>query len=802
MRKSVSMLMILTFAGFVFMNSSCQSRETGDYSIKPVPFTQVRINDEFWSSRIETNRRVTIPYAFEQCEETGRIDNFRIAAGIKSGGFQTVYPFDDSDVYKIMEGASYSLQVHPDPELEKYLDDLISIIGRAQEEDGYLYTARTIKSETPVRWCEGDRWSNLYLGHELYNAGHLYEAAVAHYKATGKRTLLDIALKNADLVAEVFGPDKKRGAPGHQEIEIGLVKLYRVTGDKKYLDLAKFFLDERGDSEHRKLYGRYSQDHKPVVEQEEAVGHAVRAVYMYSGMADVASLTGNAEYIKAIDHIWEDVVYKKLYVTGGIGATGAGEAFGKAYQLPNATAYSETCASVGNALWNFRMFLLHGEGKYIDVLERVLYNALISGVSLEGDRFFYQNVLESYGQNERSPWFSCACCPGNISRFMPSVPGYVLATDKDKIYVNLFTSCNAQVEMKDQTIRVEQETRYPWEGDVKVTVFPEKEERFCMAVRIPGWTQNKPVPGDLYHFYKDNEDRVSLKLNGEEMTLKTEKGYAVIEKVWKNGDQIEIQFPMPVRRVLSNENVAEDTGKVSFQRGPIVFCAEWEYNGGHVSNLVLPDDVELRSDYRPDFFDGVSVIEAEAQGLYEGSEGEVLSRKQNFTAIPYYSWAHRGKGEMMVWLARTQEKARPVPQPTIASQSQVTVSGDKDGFPVNDRREPKNSNDHSIPYLHWWPNKGTEEWIQFDLQKPETVSQVEVYWFDDTGRGECRIPESWKVLIRKQGNWEPVENQTSYEVKKDQYNAVTFRPVQTEALRVELKCQPDYSAGILEIRVK
>jgi len=367
-----------------------------------------------------------------------------------------------------------------------------------------------------------------------------------------------------------------------------------------------------------------------------------------------------------LDRIWEDVVYKKLYITGGIGATGAGEAFGKAYQLPNATAYSETCASIGNALWNFRMFLLHGEGKYIDVLERVLYNGLISGVSLAGDLFFYQNVLESFGQHERSPWFSCACCPSNISRFMPSVPGYVFAADRDRIYVNLFTSCEACVEMKDQTIRVEQETRYPWEGDVTITVFPEKEDKFSVGIRIPGWAQNKPVPGDLYHFYKENEERVSLKLNGEERAIKTDKGYAIIERVWKNGDQIEIHFPMPVRRVLSHEKVGKNTGKVSFQRGPIVFCAEWKDNSGQVSNLVLPDDMELRSAYKPDFFDGISVIEAEAQGLYKGPKGEILSRKQNFTAIPYYSWAHRGKGEMMVWLARFQEKARPVPQPPAA----------------------------------------------------------------------------------------------------------------------------------------
>jgi uncharacterized protein len=802
MRKSMGLLLLLLFSGFIFMNNACQKRQTGDYPIQPVPFTQVQINDDFWSSRIETNRRVTIPYAFEQCEETGRIDNFRIAAEMKGGGFQTVYPFDDSDVYKIIEGASYSLQVHPDSELENYLDNLISIIGKAQEEDGYLYTARTIDPDPPVRWCEGDRWSNLYLGHELYNAGHLYEAAVAHYRATGKKSLLDIALKNADLVAEVFGPEKKRGAPGHQEIEIGLIKLYRVTGEKKYLDLAKFFLNERGLSKHRKLYGRYSQDHKPVVEQEEAVGHAVRAVYMYSGMADVASLTKDADYIEAIDRIWEDVVSKKLYITGGIGATGAGEAFGEPYHLPNATAYSETCASIGNALWNFRMFLLHGDAKYIDVLEKVLYNGLISGVSLEGDLFFYQNPLESYGEDGRSTWFTCACCPSNISRFMPSVPGYVLAADKDKIYVNLFTSCKAQVKLKDQTVKIEQKTRYPWEGDVAITVTPEKESKFSVYVRIPGWAQNKPVPSDLYRFYKQNDEEVFLKINGEELALNMEKGYAVIDRIWKEGDKIKIHFPMPARRVLSHESVEADSGKVSLQRGPIVYCAEWKDNRGRISNLVLSDDAEFKSEYRPNLLKGVTVIEAGAIGFYETSEGKIQSLEQKLTAIPYYSWAHRGKGEMAVWLARAEEKAWPVPQPTIASQSRVTASRGKDGFSVTDQREPKNSNDHSIPYLHWWPNKGTDEWVQLDFQKAEIITQIKVYWFDDTGRGECRVPESWEVLVKKNGKWDPVESQTPYGVKKDQYNRVVFNPIQTDSIRFEVQCQPDYSAGILEIQVK
>ncbi|NOR14277.1 MAG: glycoside hydrolase family 127 protein, partial [Candidatus Aminicenantes bacterium] len=447
MKKTTGLLSFLLIGTWIGLGTGCQKKATGDYPVQPVPFTQVQLSDQFWLPRMETNRKVTIPYAFEQCEETGRVKNFELAAGIGEGSFCTVYPFDDSDVYKIMEGASYSLQIYPDPELDKYLDDMITKIAAAQEEDGYLYTARTIESEEPVRWTEGPRWDNLYMGHERYNMGHLYEAAVAHYLATGKRSLLDIALKNADLIDSVFGPGKKRGAPGHQVIEMGLAKLYRVTGEQKYLDLAKFFLDERGDDEFRKLYGTYSQDHKPVIEQSEAVGHAVRATYMYAGMADVAALTGDADYIAAIDRIWNDVVTGKLYLTGGIGATSSGEAFGGPYNLPNASAYAETCAAIGNAFWNHRQFLLHGDAKYIDVLERVIYNGLISGVALSGDLFFYSNPLASDGQHERSPWFDCACCPSNISRFMPSVPGYVYAQRDNDLYVNLFVQSQVQVDL-------------------------------------------------------------------------------------------------------------------------------------------------------------------------------------------------------------------------------------------------------------------------------------------------------------------------------------------------------------------
>ncbi|UCG28131.1 MAG: glycoside hydrolase family 127 protein, partial [Bacteroidales bacterium] len=451
--------------------------------IEPVPFTSVHLTDRFWAPRIKRNHDITIPIAISQSEETGRIKNFKIAGGFEEGEFCSIYPFDDSDVFKIIEGASYSLQTFPDPELEAVIDSLIYYIGHAQEDDGYLYTIRTIMGDDSHPWI-GKRWEKTHiLSHELYNLGHMYEAAVAHYQATGKRTFLDIAIKSADLVDRDFGWGKFESYPGHQEIEIGLVKLYRVTGDKKYLDLAKFFLDVRGDGEE------YSQSHKKVVEQDSAVGHSVRAAYMYSGMADVAALTSDQAYVDAISRIWEDIVFRKMYITGGIGAAGGNEGFAEPYYLPNLTAYCETCASIANVFWNHRMFLHKGEVKYYDVLERTLYNALLSGVSLGGDRFFYPNRLESYGQHERQEWFGCACCPSNICRFIPSVPGYIYGKTEDRLYINLYAGNRADIDLGGNVVEIIQETNYPWDGNVKITVNPESDGNFSLFLRIPGWAR-------------------------------------------------------------------------------------------------------------------------------------------------------------------------------------------------------------------------------------------------------------------------------------------------------------------------
>ena len=780
-----------------------------DYPVKPVPFTAVHFSDDFWAPRIEVNRTVTIPFAFQKCEETGRVDNFlRAGAALRGETLRDKkppgYPFDDTDLYKVIEGASYSLSVHPDPKLETYVDGLIEKIGAAQEKDGYLYTTRTIDPEKPHPWAGTKRWELEKVdSHELYDLGHLYEAAAAYYQATGKRSLLDVALRTAELLDSTFGPGKQSIWPGHQITEMGLARLYRITGEERYLNLAKFLLDVRGPDGARGAGRQYNQSHMRVVEQTEAVGHAVRATYMYSGMADVAALTGDASYLKAIDRIWENVAGKKLYITGGIGATGSGEAFGRDYELPNMSAYNETCAAIGNDYWNHRLFLLHADARYIDVMERTLYNGLISGVSLDGKSFFYPNPLESNGQHQRSPWFGVACCPGNITRFMASVPGYVYAQQGDTLYVNLFVRSAADIKMDNgRVVKLVQETRYPWDGAVKLTVNPDKSTGFAIDVRIPGWARNEAAPSDLYRFLDRVEQPAALKVNGKLVPIKLEKGYASLRRDWKRGDVIELTLPMPVRRVAADENVGADRGRVALQRGPLVYCAEWPDNpAGHVRNLVLPDNARLTAEFEPGVLKGITVIKGRALGLAYDAQGNVTKAEQDFAAIPYYAWANRGRGQMVVWIPNNESSARPLPWPTLAMTSKVTTSGRKNPQAVNDGEEPRSSSD-SDSYFDWWPKKGTKEWVEYAFEKPAAVSQIEVYWFDDTGRGEVRVPRSWRVLYREGEEWKPVETGEPYAVEKDRFNKVTFKPVTTSGLRLEVTMQPDWSAGIQEWKVK
>lgn len=748
-----------------------------DYPVRPVPLTAVRVQDSFWSPRFETNRTTTVRYDFQKCEETGRINNFAKAGKLMPGPFQGT-PFDDSDVFKVIEGAAYTLAVHPDPELDKYLDELIAKIAAAQEPDGYLYSARTIDPKCRVDFFGPQRWTNLVASHELYNVGHMYEAAVAHFQATGKRTLLNVALKNADLICQVFGPaaTQRKEPPGHQEIEIGLVKLYRTTGDRKYLEQARFFLETRGRAEGHKLWGPNQQDHLPVLEQKEAVGHAVRAGYMYAGMTDVAALTGDAAFGRAVDQLWQDVVTKKIYLTGGIGAQHGGEAFGEGYELPNATAYNETCAAIANALWNQRMFLLHGDARYVDVLERIIYNGFLSGVSLSGDRFFYPNPLENSGQYERSPWFGCSCCPVNVVRFIPSIAGYVYAVRGDAVYVNLFVGSSGKMQVAGTAVELKQQTRYPWDGQVTIAVNPERAAEFAVQVRIPGWARNEPLPSELYRYDDGLRPEVKLSVNGQPAELKLDRGFAVLQRRWQAGDRVELNLAMPVRRVAAQATVKANRGRFAVERGPLVYCAEGADNEGKVLEKVPGPQVRFQTQERPDLFGGVVTVKVVPEGA-----GDALQ------LIPYYAWCHRGPNEMSVWLPTK-------PEERLASHCWGRDSVDA----CFDGQEPKNSADHDIPRFTWWDHRGSTEWVERRFEQPTQVSSVQVYWFDDTGRGQCRVPQSWRLLYKDGKEWKPVAATAAYGTQVDKYNRVSFTPVTTTALRVEVKLQPDASGGILE----
>ena len=760
-------------------------------ALAPVPFTEVRFRDAFWLPRIETNRTVTIPHDFKMCEQTGRVSNFEVAGGLKRGKFQGIW-YDDSDVYKVIEGASYSLATHPDPELDKYLDGLIAKIAAAQRPDGYLYTYHTINGLD-------QRYSNLKDGHELYCAGHLIEAAVAHHRATGKRSLLDVATKLADHIGTVFGPGLRHDVDGHEEIELALFKLADLTGEDKHAKLAEFFLRERGhDDCGRPLYGPYYQDFKPVHELNEVVGHAVRMVYLLSGMTDLAARTGDAEYRAAADRLFENLVVRKMYVTGGIGARHEGEAFGDEWELPNETAYAETCAAIGNALWNHRMNLLHGDAKYADVVERVLYNGFLSGVSLNGDRFFYVNPLASRGGHHRQAWYGTACCPVNVVRFLPSLPGYTYATGPGNgLYVNLYAASDSTVTLPSgNRVKVRQETNYPWDGAIKLTLDPQRPGPFPVYLRVPSWC---------------DKESVTFKVNGERIAdvVVSEKGYLPVHVVWKSGDTIELNLPMPVRRVKADPRVAANAGRVALQRGPVVYCVEAADHQGYVMDLYAARDLELKHEFRPDLLGGVVVLTGEAAVRTNDAgagDGTGTARKP-LLAVPYYAWDHRDAGEMAVWLPETPDLAVPRPAPTIANTSKASAShvwGNDTVRALADGAEPTSSSDRGIPRFTWWDHRGTTEWVQYDFAGgPRKVSTAAVYWFDDEpAGGRCRVPQSWTLLYRDAaGGWKPVANATEHGTEKDAFNAVKFDPVETTALRLEARLRPDFSGGILEWRV-
>ena len=653
MSKFVTPLFVIV----ILIAGGCERPGDHDYPIRPVPFTKVSLSEGyFWYDRLETNRKVTIPYDFRKCEETGRISNFARAARLEKGGFQGIF-FNDSDVYKVIEGAAYSLAQHPDERLKNYVDSIISLIAAAQEPDGYLYTNRTIDPSHAADGAGEARWTHLKDFHELYNAGHLYEAAVAWYEATGERNLLEVALKNADLVASVFGPGKNMGVPGHEEIEIGLVKLYRVTGERKYLDLARFFVEQRGHAEGHELYGPYYQDSLPVCEESEARGHAVRAGYLYSAVADVIALTGDTTCLPALRHIWNDVVKRKIYLTGGIGARREIEGFGDSYELPNDSAYNETCAAVANMLWNHRMFLLLGRARYYDVLEQTLYNGFLAGVSLSGDRFFYPNPLASDGQwafnmgsVDRSPWFSCSCCPVNVVRFLPSLPGYLYAVREDTLFINLFMSGRSHLKVQGHPFLLEQVTDYPWSGEVHI-LYHGEPKRMVFKVRLPAWARGHVMAGGLYRPLSRDLPSPRFSVNGREVASPPlREGYLLFDRLWKEGDTLALFLPMPVMKIVADPRVEADRGKVAVQRGPLVYCVEGHDVPVPLEELMLPDTARLSPFLTSSLIPGHRMVALRGTALWKPAKKDVKPQPVPLTMIPYYAWDHRGNRGMRVWL--------------------------------------------------------------------------------------------------------------------------------------------------------
>ncbi len=641
-------LLGLAWVGSLTASGQDRSGQSGsDYPIRPVPLNAVRFTDDFWRPRLETNRTVTIPHILRQNELTGRVDNFLKAARQKDGAYQG-QRYNDTAIYKVIEAASFSPAAHPDPALDRKLDELIAVIGAAQEPDGYLYTPRTVDPKNPAPGAGPERWSWLFTSHELYDQGHMIEAAVAHFQATGKRTLLNVAIKSADLVCRTFGPDARHDVPGHEEVELALVKLFRVTGNRKYLDTARFFLDERGRQHSTAvpafqpgsrfaIYNdlAYRQDHQPVVDQTRAVGHAVRAMYLFAGMTDVGQLAGEAALTAATSRLWTDVVSKRMYVTGGLGSEGRTEAFGDDYGLPN-RAYAETCASVGGLLWYHRMFLRDGDAAYYDTFERTLYNGYLSGVSLAGDSFFYQNPLVSDGTRERTAYFDVACCPANLARLMAQLPGLVYAQRGRELFVNLFIGSETDVTVGATKMRLTQRTDYPWDGRISIHVEPEKATKFDLLIRVPGWARGMAMPvGDLYRFAApaDRRQAPTLTVNGQQTPLVLEKGRARLRREWHKGDEVVLNLPMPIERVVARDEVAEDRGTAAVQRGPVVYALEAADNKGAVSNLRIPLDAPLAFHFDRGLLGGVGVVSADS-----------------VVAVPYYAWGNRGKGEMAVWI--------------------------------------------------------------------------------------------------------------------------------------------------------
>jgi hypothetical protein len=782
---TLKMLMAVALLGWLPQKVFAQNLDVRQ-PLTPVPFPQVKIDSAFWTPRLKVHRERTIAANLHQCEVTGRIRNFAVAAGLVEGKHQGLL-FDDSDVYKVLEGVAYTLAVERDEQLEKRADEIIELIAQAQQPDGYLNTYYTLVEPQ-------NRWQNIAHGHELYCAGHLIEAAVAYYQATGKRRLLEVACKFADHIDATFGPGRKVDTSGHEEIELALVKLFRATGERRYLELAKFFLDVRGRADLRKLFGEYCQDHQPVREQTEVVGHAVRAMYLYCGMIDVAMATGDATLVANLDRIWTDITQRKMYITGGIGSSASNEGFTQPYDLPNDAAYAETCAAVGLALWNHRLFLTSGDGKYVDVLERALYNGLLSGVSLSGDHFFYTNPLASRGQHRRVPWFACACCPSNVARYIPAIGERLFAVGRGGVWTALYAGAKTTISLPDTELHVSEETNYPWDGNITLRLDPQPAAEFSVYLRIPGWCR----------------EPYRVIVNGQPVDAGTPvRGYVAVRRRWQPGDWLRLELPMTVRREYAHPLVRANVGRTALTRGPLVYCIEQADHPDGVRNVYLPADAPLEARIGHELGEQMVVIRGEAAAVTGYNEdGTRSTRPAPIVAIPYFAWNNRRPGEMVVWIAERPELAE-IPGEVGVQLGNLWISGSHCNATdtleaLADQRLPQSSGDHSLPRMTWWDHRGTTEWVAYRFPQPRRLSRCAVYWFDDTGRGACRVPQSWRLLWRDGQTWRPVELKPGhhYTTSLDQWNQIEFEPVTTTQMRLEVQLRPGFSGGILEWRVE
>ena len=795
------------------MASPASAEDAEPHRLTPVSIPQVTIHDNFWSPRLKVWREVTIPDCFTKFENDrgGALNNFdRVRQG-KTGGHAGPEWYDGL-IYEMIRASADFLASGPDPALEKRLDGYIEHIAAAaaKDPDGYLNTWTQLMAPHH-RW--GLNGGNDVAQHDVYNAGAMIEAAVHYYRATGKTRLLQVATRLANHMADVMGPPPRKNiVPGHSLGEEALVKLsllFRekpelksqmpvLVDERRYLELAGFWIENRGNHQGRQSYGAYAQDHKPVLQQETVEGHAVRATLLYTGLVAAAAVNGRQDYLDEARRLWINMVERRMYIIGGLGAVAGHEGFGPDYVLPN-NGYLETCAAIGAGFFHQNMNLVFADARYADELERVLYNGILSGVSLKGDTYFYENPLEAGKNRVRWAWHACPCCPPMFLKIMGALPGYIYAQSQGDVYINLFVGSRATLTVNGARVMLRQTTDYPWDGAVRISVEPDRETEFALNVRLPGWCAE---PG--------------IQVNGKPLTaFEKVRGYAHLRRKWQRGDVVDLALPMPVRRIKAHPKVEADIGRVALQRGPIVYCLEAEDNGGHVRNLVIPPGAQLSAQHRPDMLGGVTVIKGSALALHRAAWPDTLYlptarvpgvTELQFTAVPYFANANRQPGEMMVWLAETANQAEPLPPATPASRATPSASHcwpSDSVLALNDQVEPASSDDTKITRFTWWDHRGTKEWVQYDLERPEKISAVAVYWWDERRiKAHCRVPASWRLLYETGNEWKPVAGASAYTTEIDRFNRVTFDPVQTRAVRLEVQLQAGWSGGILEWRLE